>query len=664
MTTGNPADTNTVLDASEFIKNIFTIKLSPGGGADLNGDFNRYLDIFQYTTLNDDPSVPGSTPTTQALTKEMQQIFADINNPQNGALPEYFTRGKCRDTSIGGNDAINCYPQFNETDDVSSHPFLETMPGDPLSGMGRVYSEMYDDQQQIMYITFGVPKYNSLTNFYSKAVTAEIAELMNNGASATTIGGLVGATLTSLIKLPALPMVFIMNALGRITEQPITKYYDFKSAMPLYYRCVNSMIIHLTVNLGLANDEYLSPTSAQVGGGNIQNLTPQEQAIEAQSNGGHNAGLPEIFRLWGFDIYRILTKKYKYIKGGSSSSNYVIPQSSDDYLNNVGSTITPSIDVNTENYAGDFITTLEANLYDASLYVGFRIEKGVDTSESFSNETGESSVAQEVNQKAQQARDARFAVADGNLGSGVLSKIGAFLSGVAKSTVTTIAGDTVETVLAGSGNIDFPDVWKTSSFSKSYHFNMSLRSPYGDPYSILQNLYIPLTLLLGGALPRAIGRAAYTAPFVCRAYCKGMFAVPLGMISSISIKRGADQFGWTTARLPTCIDVSFEIKDLSPAMYMAMGSGDSTGNLFSECEAIFGANSTFQEYLMTLSGMGLADRISWIRNLRRKATILLAQGMSTKMSPFYLGSQLGNTLPARILSRFVPATRMVLSNKN
>jgi len=365
-----------------------------------------------------------------------------------------------------------------------------------------------------------------------------------------------------------------------------------------------------------------------------------------------------MFQDYGFDIYRIMLKKYKYM---SADFNPTSVPNSDTVLLATSTDTSPIVDVST--LAGNFLSTtisqFKATFYDASLYVGFRIEKGVDTSESFTNETGESSIAQQINAKAQSARDMNFNLAQGNTGiaglDAVIKGVGGILSGAAD---TMGLAATFENILAGNGLIDFPDVWKSSSTSKNYTFNVSLRSPYGDPYSILQNLYIPLALLLAGALPRAIGQSAYTAPFVCRAYCRGMFAVPLGMISHITIKRGADQFGWSTTRLPTCLDISFEIKDLSPAMYVAIGSGSTWEALMQ----VFTANSTFQEYLMTLSGMGLADRIGWLRNLRRKATYLLGQVASTKMSPFYWGATLGNTIPARMISQFIPVTRVVPNN--
>jgi hypothetical protein len=505
-----------------------------------------------------------------------------------------------------------------------------------------------------MYISFGVPQYNSLTNFYTNAILPDLAKIMNSGLNhpGSALGALIGTVVGTVVTLPALPLAFIYNIISTVDSVKITKYYDFQSAMPLYYRCVNSMILHLSVNLGLYLDTtIINPTGSQVAGGNISNLTPGEQIAESTTTnaGVSTQGLPDLFKN-SPDIYKIMLKKYQYIEGGLGGTI----QSSDDALLNSGQG-NAVVDVSgSGTFAHQFITAFEGTMYDAALFVGFRVEKGVDTSESFSNETGPSTIAGQVNSKAEQARDARFSTAygnvDGGAGSAFLSAIGAVLKGAAD----TVVGSSVENILAGAGVVDFPDVWKSSSFSKSYHFNMSLRSPYGDQYSILQNLYIPLALLLGGALPRGIGQAAYTAPFVCRAYCKGMFAVPLGMITNMTVKRGADQFGWTSARLPTCLDVSFEIKDLSPAMYLAIADGGT----WSALKEAFGANSNFQEYLMTLSGMGLADRTTWIRNIYRKAQYLLGQVQQSKVSPFYWGQALGQTLPARMLSRLLPNTRL------
>lgn len=663
-------------DGTSFIQTVFAVKLVPGQGdsstgvSDANGDFATYAQIIGYSAMTDSTDNGGSISNIIP-----DPTIAKILTQSNNTTPEYFySQSKCRDTTIGGNDAINCYPQFNETDDVAEHPFFSTIYPDSSggqSGMGRVYSETYDDLQQIMYITFGVPEYNNLSSFYTNAILSNpnLAKIMNDGglSTASEIETLVGNGIGFFIALPVLPLVFIYNVLNTISNIQITKYYDFKSAMPLYYRCVNSMIQHLAVNMGLTQDNFLlfgmNPTTQS--GESLDNTLLEKASNAANANlGSSTNGLPDIFKKYGFDIYAIMLAKYQYGNGGTLGTNLAtIAENNSDYslLNNPTDTTTtaPTTATTTsKSFTSDFISSFMGQLYDASLYIGFRVEKGIDTSETFTNETGESNIAQEVNSRISSIRSTEFSLGEGNITgaiSSVVKAIGNVLSGIAD--VADLGG--VKSILAGSGFIDFPDVWKSSSFSKSYSFNMHLRSPYGDPVSILQNLYIPLSLLYGGAMPRAIGQAAYTAPFLCRAYCKGMFAVPLGMITNITVKRGADQFGWNTARLPTCVDVSFEIKDLSPAMYMAIGQdGTSISGITNAIQAVFGTNSNYQEYLMTLSGMGLKERLNWLQQLRLKASYLLAQVTTTKLSPFYWGATFGASLPARVISSILPNTKL------
>lgn len=656
-TSVNPNDIN--YGDAGFAQAVFVVKMQPnyslGGSAvtDGNGDFSRWVDILNFANITD---ASGHS----ALAPGMDPQFANILEQANEALPEYFySRGKCRDTTIGGNDAINCYPQFNETDDVAEHPFLSIDPNDPQSGMGRVYSDVYDDQQQIMYMCFGVPQFNNLTYFYGNAVHPILAQIMNNGGniSGSNLGSLFGDLVGIAIALPAVPLVWLYNLVQGLSQVNITKYYDFKSAMPLYYRIVNSTLIHLSTNLGLNQDDYYfnSGITGSTSGG-IYDGTFLEANATPQAVKGAQPGLPLVFQKNGFDMYKINLVKDKYIFGAANveAQTTLADGILLDPANNQG-----GIDVgySSSTFAENTILTAKAQIYDANLFIGFKVEKGIDTSESFSNEVGQSSIAQTVNSTVSSTMDKRFSFMGGNVLPGMQSfmqAVGGVLTGIATDT-GVVGGATA--ILAGQGMVDFPEVWKDSSMSKNYSFTMSLRSPYGDPVSIMQNLYFPLALILAGALPRAAGQASYLSPFIIRAYCKGMFAVPMGMITSLTVKRGADQYGWSTARLPTCLEISFEIKDLSSAMYLGIND-DGSKDALSAFLQIFSTNSNWQEYLMTLSGMGLKERISFYKRMRRKVMYFMAQDFDSKLSGAFWGNLVTNNFIGRGLSVFAPDTRL------
>lgn len=565
----------------------------------------------------------------------------------DSALPVFFSKKVCRDTSLGGNDAVNCYYAFNEDDDLVS-PFTQTDFG--LTGLGRVYKQVYNDHQRIMWLTFGQPQWNSLTSFYKTAINPQLASLMNKGTidSGTGVAALLGNIVGTAIKLPVVPLLYLDEILGHTTK--VSKYFDFAPNMPLYYRTVNSIIRHLAVNMHLAKDDYLwggSKGSMGQTGSTVSDMTYGELFDDALDNGG---GGPEIFRQTGFDIIKILSRRWAYMQGDGGAETQATDQmlAADVYGNDA---LTDTARENT-GWLGNLFETVSNAANDAYLYVGFRIEKSVDATESLQSSTAMPEVASQVNSKIQSARNMKYTMFGGNIDtSGFGKMMGDFFTGIsnfAKGAVNAVGLSGIDQIVTGAGLIDFPEVWQDSTFSKNYSFTMDLRCPYGDPMSIFQTLYVPLALLIGGAFPRATGAASYTSPFLVRAYCNGMFAIPMGIIDSISITRGTDQHGWNFQHLPTVVRVSFTIKDLSPTMYVAVGSD--------QWAEVFGQNSSFQEYLLTLSGMGIRERRMLMERIRRRANYAIDAIFNGKLSPFHWGIDVVDSFPGRLIRSVVPAT--------
>jgi len=535
-----------------------------------------------------------------------------------GALPSYSLTAKRRDTTLGGNDAINCYYQFNENDDLI-HPINKTNTSD-TGGMGRVYNETFDEQQQLLYLSFGVPDFSSASEFLKNAFNAELASLMNTGDNSIIgmAGRFLGKVAGTVLVFPFLPLKLAVDLLTN-TATP-TKYYDFKPTQALYYRVVNTMLAHLAVNMNLASTE-------------ADNLTD---------------GIPDILKKHGLDILTILSRKHWY-----------------DRLSEAGSTTSPNTDEMLKILSTDPMyeqnmwknATTGANLgfTEALRYVGFRIEKSADSSETASNTTKEPEILNLINSQVQAGKDRTINwkplenTTIGSLVGNVYKGIESIFSGVADS--LNIQGG-IE-MLKGSGFVDIPDVWASSSFQKSYSFDFQLRTPFGDPFSVFYSLYVPLVMLIAGAFPRSTGQNSYTSPFLVRAYCKGMFAIPLGIIDSITIKRGAAEYGWSADMLPTQIDISFTIKDLSPIMHMAIADGG-----FSNWMNILGQNSTFQEYLLTLSGVNIAQRSLKLDLLSKRSKALLKILSNNKLNPIMVGFSLANTKLGRLITKITPISRL------
>lgn len=650
-----------VSDTAQWAHNTFAVSVA-----------DSYTNYLQVLTRAHETEAFGNG-VSEDLGPVMKKLLSSVDD-SGGLSPTYFTKMKCRDTSMGGNDAINCLWQFNEEDDVV-HPFHYAHINGTV-GMGRVYSEIYDDQQQIMYLGFGTPIFNSLSTFYTTAYNTPLADLMNNGPEGanmgTVLGRLVGVGISSLIAIPMLPINILSFIAKGMNQTAVTKYYDFKPQMPLYYRMVNTILTQLAINLGIMDSDAYNDDDTGSKTNTDQSYTDMYAALAA----GTGARTPDY--LTGIpDIFKILSKRSMYEKGEVGYANYSTDAVlAEQTMNTAGESsysgfagVTDSASNSSADTASGilnrlwssvnaFMTAYKLSLTDSMLYIGFRVEKGVDTSESISNQTGAAPVKATINSKMEAGRNAYFGTADGNTfdPNGIFGAAQAAVKNVADffTTAASYVGLSGLNALAvGAGMIDIPDIWTDSSFNKNYSFNMALRAPYGDPLTIFQSEYIPLACLLAGALPRAVGQNSYTSPFLCRAYCKGMFAVPLGIIDSINIRRGNDIHGWNNMRLPTQIDVSFSIKDLSPAMYMALA-----GNI-PALNDIIGADSTFNNYLMTLSGFGVQEITSPLLSMRRRMKALGAALDSEILSPSYWGWAWGQRSPVKYITNILPVQKLV-----
>ena len=546
-------------------------------------------------------------------------------------------------TEVGGSDALNSYWSFNENDDIV-YPTYAADPRTCKIGFGRVYAETYQRNQVILWMTFGVPKYAGIWDFYNDAINPELAKAMHSGTSPTAsiLGRIAGSVLIFSFNVATLPL-YVLNQIGKVfNTYKITKYYELNITMPLYFRAVNNILGSIATNMGL-----------QQAGGVSKDGVKTESVKDYDIN-----NLPSMLKE-GLDIYRIMAKRSTYMTAAKNNSQN--KKSSDDLyeiMSRHDKDDNPIEDIENEapgfgNMFGWFLDkasdAFTAHATGSTHYIGFRVEKSVDASESFSNSTGQSQLQSNLNSMVSAANEAKFTTMEGTLGqsgvTGFISDVGKALGNFVSGFADAIKVEGLFGAITGAGYFDIPEIYKDSSFSSSYSFSTKLVSHYADRVSIFQNCYIPLACLLAAALPRQVGKNSYIQPFLLRAYCRGRFAVSLGIIDSISVRRGSDEFGWTSEGLPTQIDVSWTIKDLSPIIFMGLGGGLGDGILPNLSE-ILESNNNFQEYLSTLSGLGLQERVIAIEQIKRKFKTWLYTSWTTRLlNPYFWGSTVGN-IPA------------------
>ena len=235
-------------------------------------------------------------------------------------------------------------------------------------------------------------------------------------------------------------------------------------------------------------------------------------------------------------------------------------------------------------------------------------------SESFSNDTRESSLASQVNGLSDEAKELNF-VTKSDYGSRVGGALEGATSSVLMGTADALTnGEGIlhailgnSSALMSGGKLAFPELWNDSSYDRSYTINFKFRTPEADPVSIYLNIIVPYIHLIAMTAPHDYAREdnnsnSYREPFLVRATFKGMFAVDMGLITDLSSDRGGEG-SWSLDGLPTQLDVSMTIKDLYKSLYISSKQGTSISG--GSIPRFYG-NDGLTDYLMGLAGVNMA----------------------------------------------------------
>ena len=624
---------------------------------------------------------------------------------------------KFTDTTLGGNYAVNALPQFTQYSDIRSTGRLVDRQETGLGaingrlGMGRYYSEAIDDHSQLIHMRFGVPNYNSLTQFFTGFYNVSAGRLAKTGRTNTffgTLGSTAGFVFGLVAQITFWPLLAV-HALGYVGSfffgKKTSKFYYLKPTMIPYWSSVNSMVNKIAVGRGLY-PVILKPKKNQTIG--------QSYEIAADVLKNLHDMMPEVFSPdGGYDIYVAASKAERYriasdrklyekYNGAESESDFYgivqaegqtklnkVENGNTSFSNGLGSGLSgirnaiqqfitspstyvapgdgeekesggPEKDIRTNtgdaNFIEKFFGYLTTEFNDGTAFATMRVDYTGPVQESFSNSVRESDISSKANSVASQARSAKFTFAGGNIIGGAAGAV----IGAATSAVGGFIEGTLDSMqfsgllgLAGGSFVDIPKHWDSSSANlPKSSYSIQLRSPYGNVISQMQNIYIPLCMLLAGALPLSTGKQSYTSPFILEFYDRGRNQTRLGMIDSLSITRGTSNLGFNRNGQAMGIDVSFSIVDMSSIMHMQM----SKGFLSNDDNGIFDEETVFTDYMNTLSSLGLKEQIHSValgtlraarsvRNLQSLTSAAAWAGIVKENTPvgllevFYRGTQ-------------------------
>ena len=607
---------------------------------------------------------------------------------------------------MGSSKVLNPDFQFNEVDDVRSdfrRPFI-----------GRLYSErIYDYNLPVVYFQPGTVSINSATvNFLSARANNQFKTLQSYLKSEPNPVKWVGMKLAN--------GVTALMSTGSKVLLDVGQWWKWTSQSLMYMRYVNEMLLELAEWMGLfqdinskakteeqkqTNDAKQFMESFKNSNSNwLSKITGSEQTIIDENGNEIKLADDEFFAEGGPFVPGDYDER-----GGSadinedgiqfhtgyigrepdpnekSSANVGIGQDPNDGLLSVVNILPMYADVfpnktyksgPSPRFPEEDESQNKLGWKDLTLTVPYAISNTVSISESFDNSSGQHPLVDRYNQQFEQANQSRLVGAAANaqlaaaeaLDSGSLksnstvSDIKDFIKGIIKdgaSKLTSSRGWSGEAgmVMSGAGRYVLPEIWTDSSFSRSYSINFKFRSPYGSKLSIFENTFVPLIFLMGMAIPRKVAIQSYTNPFYVKTYCKGLFSIELGMITSLSISRGEEKNDRTNEQLFRSVNVTVNVKDMLSCLPMGLDGG------------VFGisksANNGMFNYMANLAGIDFVERT----NLYHRANVAIQStrngyydmltklkiGLNTKLKIFSkAGSFVGRTYDGTAGGGIVP----------
>lgn len=467
---------------------------------------------------------------------------------------------KFTDTTIGGNRYINSLPQFTSNADIKENGYGVS------KGMGRFYSECYDDNAVIAYMRFGVAEPNSLGSFYTNFFSPTMSYIAKTG-EAPGMAFNFGRGLTFVSTLGYQTLVYSARAFGGfvnyLRRKPYSKYYYLKPTSGLYWNAVNTIVNQIGVNKGI-----IGPAGVKEQG---DALVPN--ALSDEEMRAYSQLLPDIFQSdesgHGIDVYRLANRAQrlsdarlarvnraaqkaknkeeytrammditptgelnKMTRGDSDGAAPNLPEYMKRYQSSIGRYSPPvekpmkdesgaevldangkpvqttvkyeAIDGHDDSYLEQLAINMKANMRDGSEWVAFKIDAERTVSESFQSEVGESEVSNKLKGMASTTNSFMFSMGGGNLGDNAIANFAEDVMGGIMKFAAGVATQLHVGGLLGLVSGAFPDIPKHWQDSSANLPTSSFSVQLRAPYGHPMSTFLNLDIPLAMLLAGAL----------------------------------------------------------------------------------------------------------------------------------------------------------------
>lgn len=594
--------------------------------------------------------------------------FTDQVDLQN----RYWTSamGKFTDGRFGCNIGINCHSQFTPYADIPEPGRLQGRVPVTLAetsgnyGLGGFWSTAFDDPEQIIYLRYGVPEFNSLFSFFTRAFDHGASVLARTGRWPSFLYDVTNF-LGKAIMLTAFPLIAVPILIYEVADfflfRQSARFYHMKPTMHLYWSSVNLIVNTLALNSGI----YPKILGANQ---NDTSRIGMPFTLDQETMGIYHELAPDIFTSENYiDVFalvnrgqrianQLLSDEYAALnqgtatdftgylkrtmvgdgthttkitdKNGDVNFGYMIDQffKFGDYHDAKTDTVQVESDLRTgrddpkkdaENKAYDplysdsswenFKKHLSAEFRMGGQFAVMRVSATGAHTESFSNNAQPSALEGKLNSVSSNFAEHRFTLGNGAaLGAVVDGAIGAAsdaMMGLLNG-VTFGLADGIKGLM-GEGYLDIPKHWQSSGAQLPRgQYKLVCTAPYGNVLTRIMKLFVPFAMIAAGAWPRSTGRQSYTGPFLCQLYDAGRVQIPLGMITEFTVQRGGGNLGFNLKNQPLSMELSFTVTDLSSLLHMPL----TTGKLGVD-PVMLDEESTITNYLATIAGQNVYNQV-------------------------------------------------------
>ena len=255
----------------------------------------------------------------------------------------------------------------------------------------------------------------------------------------------------------------------------------------------------------------------------------------------------------------------------------------------------------------------QARMNERGGFFTFWAENSTSVSESVNSEYGASFIEEMMNRGSGIAKEGEFFLGlsgESGLGEAIVDNVAGFFDGGDNRAIIREIGAGIR-----GYKPSFPQMWKNSSFARSYNLSFKFFSPYGSPEAIFRNVYMPFIMLLAMSLPMTRSPGSFSEPFIFQVDAPGFFACDLGICTSLTFTKGGSEGLWTADGLPRVIEVTMAIDDLYPALTASHNVGSLKTNigLMTFLDNLSGINLSISGERQTVYG-ALKERMNQVSN--------------------------------------------------